>query len=210
MAAGANKLWTLYGLVDPQTGEIRYCGLTGKSLALRLSQHLRQSRQKDNLYKSNWISQMRQSGMLPGIISIRDGLSFTAVVAAEIAYIADNAARLTNITRGGEAVMFGRKHSHKTRRAMSETRRGVLNAFHGRRHTQESKEAISLSRRGKGGRSGSQVLEETRQKISKSLMGHIPWNKGLSLSKQSAAYKLKHSQIMREWRQKRKETLSGL
>lgn len=54
--------YTVYSLVCPVRNEIRYIGMTGKSLSHRLSGHMNQ---KGNLLKYCWIQWLKQKNLKP-------------------------------------------------------------------------------------------------------------------------------------------------
>jgi len=83
---------------------------------------------------------------------------------------------------GENNIMFGKHHSEKTCKQISEKLKGLPGTWIGRHHSEESKEKISMSLLGKH----PVVSEEERKRRSiwmseknKSNKGCIPWNKGL-------------------------------
>ena len=73
-------------------------------------------------------------------------------------------------------VQLGRKHTTEHRRKNGEGHRGIVPWIKGRHHTPETIARIKATLKG---RDTSPCTEETRFKISNSLKGNIPWNKGL-------------------------------
>ncbi len=77
---------------------------------------------------------------------ILDGLTLQEAAQAEIDYIAKyNATDKNigfNISLGGTAPMYGRKHSKETKEKFSETRKGQNNGFYGKCHSEETKEYL--------------------------------------------------------------------
>jgi hypothetical protein len=107
-----------------------------------------------------------------------------------------NKCRVTNYLdqNGAHNPFYGKKHSEETKLKMREAAKNRLPnrkgkkatpetlekmrlARLGSKHTEEAKRKISLSNIGKHKESPS---EETKKKISESLKGNIPWNKGLT------------------------------
>ena len=54
----------IYILIDPNTNEIRYVGMTKLSLKHRLSLHLKEK--KKITYKSHWIYSLKNNNQIPG------------------------------------------------------------------------------------------------------------------------------------------------
>ena len=70
--------------------------------------------------------------------------------------------------RGENNPFYGKKHSEKTRRMLSEMRKGKKFGH----LSEETKRKISDAQKGK------HFSEERKRNISESLKGHTPWNKG--------------------------------
>ena len=71
-----------------------------------------------------------------------------------------------NISAGGTAVMFGRKHSNETKRKMSEKRKGAGNGFYGKHHSESTKQRISEANKGENSASfGRKNTDKTKGKI---------------------------------------------
>lgn len=100
----------IYGLFDPETGELRYIGQTIHSLEKRLSVHMADSK-KGKSYRKNWIKSLQDKGLKP-IIQIIDSTSdinnLSKLEIYYISYFKNIGCRLTNLTNGGEGVP-GRK-----------------------------------------------------------------------------------------------------
>jgi hypothetical protein len=75
----ALRIDTIYALIDPRNGAIRYVGYTRTALGKRLSQHVRQARfrkaQGGNYRAINWISSLTQIGLHPVIIPLETFVS---------------------------------------------------------------------------------------------------------------------------------------
>ena len=77
--------YTIYKLIDPNTNEIRYIGLTFNDLKQRLRSHCGD---KSKTHKSNWIQSLRNRGFSPIIESIEENIStFDEACEREIYYI---------------------------------------------------------------------------------------------------------------------------
>lgn len=76
-----------------------------------------------------------------------------------------------NMTEGGDGCP-GYIHSEKTKRKMSEKRKGENNGFYGKHHSEDSKIKISEAQKGKQSwNKGKHHLEETKRKISEAQKG---------------------------------------
>lgn len=60
--------WSIYGLTDPRTGEVRYIGRTKGPLALRVIGHC--SERRSNKAKVAWIAELKALDLRPGIIEL--------------------------------------------------------------------------------------------------------------------------------------------
>jgi GIY-YIG catalytic domain/NUMOD3 motif len=124
----------IYGLYDPQSGELRYVGQTVQSLNKRLTQHVCKAR-SDSDHRACWI----RSVGYPEIRAIQE-LPIADLNAAEqywIAFTQETGCRLVNATAGGEggvgfpadvrakigASHRGMKHTEEARRKMSASKR---------------------------------------------------------------------------------------
>lgn len=66
----------VYGLVDPQTKEIRYVGQTTKTLEERLNQHLKPFNLQENCPKNIWLKKLLKKGLKPEIVMLEKGKAF--------------------------------------------------------------------------------------------------------------------------------------
>lgn len=137
----------IYGLSDPSTGQLRYVGKTGRSLALRLQKHLNPSHLEGCTHKNSWIKSVLSLGQKPIIHSIQVLDTSEDLNNAEIYWIKffrDQGCRLTNGTDGGDGSQVGRTFSF-------ETREKIAAAMRGRRspHSAATKAKISASTKGR-------------------------------------------------------------
>ncbi|MDO9541688.1 MAG: NUMOD3 domain-containing DNA-binding protein [Kiritimatiellia bacterium] len=136
----ASFLTKIYVLTEPD-GEIRYVGKTGKTLHVRFSLHLSESRQGLKNHRCNWIRSVLSKGYLPTIQLI--GEVEGNGCKEEIAWIAYGRAegwRLVNETDGGEGAL-GCVFSDERIRKMSLAKKG-------KPLTKEHRENIGLALRG--------------------------------------------------------------
>lgn len=97
----------IYGLADPETGEIRYIGKSTSALN-RPKQHLSPYFLKKSDYKNNWIKTVLVRGLRPTIEILDWTDDPSALNEMEIRYIAQfrsAGARLTNLTDGGDGTV---------------------------------------------------------------------------------------------------------
>jgi len=59
--------WTVYGMYDPRTCEVRYVGTTSRSLGSRLSEHMCRAKAANSPQPgvSEWIRDLRDHGLRP-------------------------------------------------------------------------------------------------------------------------------------------------
>lgn len=58
--------WTVYGLIDPRTGHVRYVGCTSLTLARRVALHLSEP---GDTPKRAWITDLRVAGLRPIVVT---------------------------------------------------------------------------------------------------------------------------------------------
>jgi len=129
----------IYGLVDPETNDIRYVGKTTK-LRARVCGHLND---KSRCHRASWIQGLKAKGLEPRVVVLEEIEGAWPWQEAERYWIAHAKRQgwpLTNGTSGGDGVRdlsaeglarirtawIGRKHSAETKRkigAQSKTRR---------------------------------------------------------------------------------------
>lgn len=169
----------IYSLSHPETGEIRYVGMTFGTLKNRLSAHISRARQKiDNTHKSNWIRKILRQEMRPKI----EMLELAPVgkhIEREKWWIKKFGRKnLVNSTDGGEG-MLGYKHTDEAKKKISKAhvgkkfspdavrkRSGENHYNYGKTQSVEVREKMSLAAKKRPPPS-----EETRRKISKSAKG---------------------------------------
>ena len=99
---------TIYGLVCPIAGEIRYIGKTRRSVKARLIAHLQESK-KGHSHKQRWLARCLASGLRPSIWILEQvpaGLSWQDRERAWIRRALEMGLDLTNQTAGGEGLDF--------------------------------------------------------------------------------------------------------
>ncbi len=148
---------TVYGLVDPETEEIRYIGQTTKPVQIRLNEHINKHKIYNNLHLKNWISKILRIGLKPKVIIIQKNAIWSQDEIKHIKKFRDLGKNLLNATDGGDG-MLGFKHSEETKKIMSKTKMGF-------KHSNITKEKISRTKKGR------QPSKETKNKIRQALLG---------------------------------------
>ena len=97
----------IYGLIDPETNEIRYIGKTNDPKR-RLDKHINECF-KENTPKGNWICELKDKNLIPSMV-ILDQTSYDELNKLEKEYIKKykKIGNLTNVTEG-------RKHNKDTK-----------------------------------------------------------------------------------------------
>lgn len=163
----------IYGLVCPESNEIRYVGVTERSLTVRLRQHISDSirNKKRYTYKDRWIRRLHANGKSDLIkIEVIEQVSKDTQFDREIYWIAEyrKTHKLTNTSEGGNFnrmigdrhPCFGKPWSEERKEQLRQKRMGANNPNHGNRYnkTQEMKDAISK------GLLDSDTLKHSRQR----------------------------------------------
>lgn len=110
--------YKVYSLNEPNSEIVRYIGITGRELSVRLIDHCKE---KGSYPKCTWIKSLKSQNKKPDIVLIEDGLSLDEAKKKERQYILlfkSFGATLKNHTLGGEGV-FGYKRTDTERLAMS-------------------------------------------------------------------------------------------
>jgi len=176
--------WFVYSLSDPESGEIRYVGVTRMSLHVRLAGHIYSAKREKN-HRATWIRSLLRRGVRPVMAIIEEGAGegWQEAERRVILQYRSWGARLVNATEGGEGthgwhpsveqrakmaqrakeLHTGQKRSLASRANMSRAqfeRTDVRNPLPPR--SAETRERMSSAQRGK------KASVETRQKMSKS------------------------------------------
>jgi len=178
----------IYGLIDPSTNELRY---VGKSInpKMRLRKHISE-RSKHDSYKDRWVRKLYNSGNRPELIIIDEVLKseWQYWEIHYISYFKGIGCRLTNGTIGGDQPPStkGRKHTEKSKKKMSDFKKGKSIPWlnNGEPRTEKHKNNLSKALKGKkSGKKdksyeeiyGNERANDLRKKLSNS---HIGLNKG--------------------------------
>lgn len=185
----------VYGLADPRSGEYRYAGLSTRGMA-RPNEHLRRAPTMDRTHRANWLRNLKGDGLQPEIVVLQTCETDEELSKAEdywIRLLRIAGHRLTNHQSGG---FSGWRMDDATRskiaNAMLGARVGEKHPMFGKKHTPATVEKISRTMTGRVvsletrakqsvASKGRTLSAESRAKISQTLMGNVPWNKGLKV-----------------------------
>lgn len=162
----------VYGLVDPQTKQLRYIGKSQRGIS-RPKQHSMPTYLKASTHKNNWIRSLLAKELKPEIVIIQSFDDNDILSQAEIHWIAYFKAMgcpLTNQCRGGEG--FTGPHTDESkrkiglgaRRPMSEEiKRHLSEASKGRPLSEKHRLALRVPHK--------PLSESTKQKMSRARLG---------------------------------------
>lgn len=111
----------IYTLSDPDTNEVRYLGITSRTLKKRLGEHLNN---KNKTHNGNWIQKLLKSGKTP-VITLLTTTTKKLWEEDEKFWIIQLRAwgfNLTNTAEGGKGGLIA--HTEETKLKMSKTRKG--------------------------------------------------------------------------------------
>lgn len=161
----ANKAY-IYGLIDPNTKEIRYVGKTINP-SNRAQQHLKFRKYYAHTYKARWVDSLRRIGLQPKFVILEEVDLADAILREQYwidYYRSIIGKRLTNSASGGQ----GPRNPIIGRSLSEETRRKISLANLGRKCSTETRRKRSLSMMGKNRGPKS---EETKEKLRKANLG---------------------------------------
>lgn len=119
--------YTIYKLIDPNTNQIRYIGLTFNDLKQRLKSHLSEPGKS---HKNFWIRKLKKEGFKPLIESVEENIStYEEACQREIYYIdyfKSLGCDLTNMSTGGDK---NKKMSEESRKKMSDSQKKRYETF---------------------------------------------------------------------------------
>jgi hypothetical protein len=123
----------IYGLHDPDSGELRYVGKTVQPLGYRMRNHRYQAKRSD-LHLQRWWRSCSSEPVMRLIAIVEDYMG-SVVERRLIAWHRKNGARLTNTTDGGEGTRAPKSPEHRAK---------ISAALKGRRFTKEWREKIKV------------------------------------------------------------------
>jgi len=174
-------------LIDPRDGDVRYVGMTVRSLEARLKSHLKDHDKK--FHRGYWIRELRSLGIEP-VIKLLEEVSESQGSSAErrwIKYYRAQGARLVNGNDGGQGGQRGAAVSEETREKLRlaaikqfqdpEYRAAVSLVHTGKTISEEHRAIVgtAATRRWVEWRAaGGVTSEETRKKIRAAARGRTP------------------------------------
>jgi group I intron endonuclease len=129
----------IYGLLDPDTKEVRYIGKTGRELKHRHREHVTDL--KDNSHKVKWIKKLKTSNKLPIIELIEECNELNWSEREK--YWITQFTNLTNSTDGGE----DGKHTKETIDKLRLLNKGKNNPCYGKVWSEEERKKLSDARK---------------------------------------------------------------
>jgi hypothetical protein len=146
--------FSLYLLVDPSNGSIRYVGKTIQNPKDRLRRHIRDAQCRlgdmweDHTHRANWIRKVLDSGSTPGLEVLGAYRSLSELNAAERFFIHHirSVVDLTNATVGGDGGN-GRKPVIGDDVVLAEFRAGLGSGAIAKRHHTCKKRVLSVLKR---------------------------------------------------------------
>ena len=136
------KKYYLYYLIDPNTNEVRYIGITCNPKR-RLSEHKRTAKRLKS-HKDNWIMKLINNGQLPLIKIIHERDTWKEIIELEISEI-DGHLNLTNSTTGGDYFQM----TDDVKNRLSILNKGKNNPCFGRIWSKEERDGLSAMRKGR-------------------------------------------------------------
>lgn len=140
----------IYGLVDPETLELRYVGKTRVGMKRALAQHSARCR--------NWIRKLKRRGLVQEVIVLEETNDLNEAERRLISLFRRLGHPLTNVADGGEG-----------------NSKGTPSAFKGRKHTEQSKlkiaKAVNLRKQSLEKQGLPWISDESKALISSKLKG---------------------------------------
>lgn len=150
-----------YYLIDPNTNEVRYVGITHRP-KIRLNEHIRTAKKKKS-HKDKWILCLLNNNQLPIFKIICESESKEIIIQFEKESIVKYN-NLTNSTTGGEYFTFTSDVIEK----LKEINKGVNNPNYGNKWNENQREKQSLRYKNR------KLTDSWKEKISKSSKNKKP------------------------------------
>lgn len=105
---------TIYGLIDPRNNELKYVGKTVKSLSVRLSAHISESKRDGKSKRDRWVNKLSSLKLRPEIFVIEtvESDSWKDAEKFWISYFKSLGCDLVNFLEGGDEppVLYGKNN----------------------------------------------------------------------------------------------------
>jgi hypothetical protein len=166
---------TIYALLDPNTYEVRYIGLTTRDIDTRLKEHFRPYKLKECNYKNSWLKSLIKKGQIPLIKIVQqweciEVLELTKAEIYWVDYFKKIGCPLTNLTIGGEGIT-GYKHTEEAKLKISEAGKG--NKYgEGYKHSKEWKKELSGRMKGNNFALRNKKTSQQKKQVSEKLKGN--------------------------------------
>jgi hypothetical protein len=135
---------TIYVLVDPRNGDIRYVGFTAGDLETRRRDHLSERKKNNNeTHRARWLRKLKKLKLEPMIRVVQQIPLYCWQQAEQywIAFFRQEGCPLTNATEGGEGTL-GWRARPETRQRMSKAQKGHLLSEESRRKISKAKKGV--------------------------------------------------------------------
>lgn len=138
----------IYILIDPLTGEVRYCGKTN-NIKVRIAGHLKEKR--SNKDKIDWVKNLKSQKEKPELCIIDEvpDEDWSFWEKYWISQLKCWGFDLLNKTNGGESGVTGFKHTKEARRKISEKQKGRTMPLEWRKNISLSKKGVKFSKKHK-------------------------------------------------------------
>jgi group I intron endonuclease len=133
---------TIYALVDPRTGDVRYVGAS-VDIKRRLREHMQRSKHLDS-HSARWIRQLLDEGLRPSVWQLAIVEDGWQEIERYWINVFRGLFRLTNIMDGGQGASAGVPKSAETRAKMSAS---ASRWQTGRKIPAESRERMSVGQK---------------------------------------------------------------
>jgi hypothetical protein len=173
----------IYELIDPRSNSPRYIGRTVGDIERRLSNHISEARAAiSKSHRVNWINELLKLNLKPIIqlVAVVDKNEWDIWEIFYIQLYKDLGYSLVNGSNGGDGFAPNNIPWNKGKSTSEETKQKIRDKRKLQNITEETKQKMSDIKKGirPSYMTNGHVPEEVKQKISNSLKGNIPWNKG--------------------------------
>jgi GIY-YIG catalytic domain len=175
--SNSTKKNVIYGLIDPNTGELRYIGKTG-NLPERIGDHHNPYRTKEGTHRANWIKSLREKGQRTEAIVLEEYDSYEELASAEIElieYYRFIGCNLTNAREDSAGGRPGQTPWNKGTRGICRPNRGSIRPGDNRNQKLTAKQGAEILEKWTSGSARNQLARDysiDRTCISRIIRGH--------------------------------------